>query len=225
MFWAILLSACGSPPAGKPQLQGANTQAVNLGGSWELDYGQSDNTRQKLDVLVRDLQSQMERRSKASMGQGPVGSGLVIGGNGVNSESSIMGLVRFADLITQTPLLEIDQDEHRIRIRREEDSDLTCEFHAVEPRSVETPFGVEWCGWQAHQLVFRLSLPGGLRIQHVMTAGMNGRKLNVATTVATDQVTAPFTLNRVYNRFVPGESDFHCEMTLTRGRVCSTKPL
>jgi hypothetical protein len=220
-----LLPACGSPPAGKNRLQGSSTQAVKLSGSWELDYGQSDNTQQKLDVLVRELQSQMERRNQASLRQGPVGSGLVLGGNGVNSGSSITGLARFADLITQTPLLEIDQDEHRIRIRREEDSDLTCEFHAGAPRAVETPFGTEWCGWQGHQLVFRLSLPGGLRIQHIMTSGLNGQKLNVATTVVTDQVTLPFTLNRVYNRFVPGESGYRCEMTLTRGRVCSTRPL
>jgi len=131
--------------------------------------------------------------------------------------------VRFADMITQTPLLEIEQDERSIRIRREDDSDLTCEFHLGELHVVETPFGKEACGWQGHQLVFRLLLPDGLRIQHVLTAGANGQKLNVATTVATDQVTRPFTLNRVYDRFVPGENGFSCEMTLTRGNVCTTR--
>lgn len=221
-LWTLLLSACGSPPARKPELQGTNTRAVNLNGSWEMDYGQSDNAQQVLDVLVREVQSELERRNQGTLRQGPVGAGMVIGGNGTNSGPTIMGLARFADTITQTPLLEIEQDEHGIRIRRENDSDLTCKFHAGEPRTVETPFGTEWCGWQEHQLVFRLSLPGGLRMQHVMTTGLNGQKLNVATTVATDQVTRPFTLNRVYNRFVPGESGFRCEMTLTRGRVCST---
>ncbi len=225
ILWVCLLPACGSPPAAKPQLQSINSRAVDMSGSWELDYGQSDNTQQELDVLVRELQREMERRSQPGMRQSPVGAGMVIGGNGTNSGSSIMGLARFADMVTQTPLLEIEQDENSIRIRREEDSDLTCEFYAGEPQSTETPFGTEWCGWQAHQLVFRLSLPGGLRIQHVMTTGLDGQKLNVATTVATDQVTRPLTLNRVYNRFVPGERGFRCEMTLTRGRVCSTRPL
>lgn len=222
---ALLLSACGSPPAKKPGLEGANTLGVDFSGSWEMDYGQSDSTQQELDVLVRELQRELERRNQGAMRQGPIGPGVVIGGNGANSGSSIMGLVRFADAITQTPLLEIEQDERGIRIRREDDSDLTCEFHMGEPRAVETPFGTEWCGWQGHQLVFRLSLPGGLRIQHVMTTGQNGQKLNVATTVVTDQVTRPFTLDRVYNRFVPGDSGFRCEMTMTRGRVCSTRPL
>jgi len=72
-------------------------------------------------------------------------------------------------------------------------------------------------------LVFKIYLPEGLSIQHVMTLGASGRKLNVATTVVSDQVSYPFTLNRVYNRFVPGNSGFSCKMTLTKGRVCTTQ--
>ena len=218
-----LLPGCGESPVRSPAAQGQGVKAVNLSGSWEMDYGQSDNTQHELDRLLRELQREVERRTQGSMSQGPVGSGMVIGGQGVNSGSSIVGLAQFADMITQTALLEIEQDDHGIRIRREGDADLTCEFLPGEFRLVETPFAQEVCGWQAHQLVFRLLLPDGLRIQHVMTAGANGQKLNVATTVATDQVTHPFTLNRVYNRFVPGESGFRCETTLTRGTVCTTK--
>ncbi|NQX89820.1 MAG: hypothetical protein HRT77_14275 [Halioglobus sp.] len=225
LFPGLLLSGCGSVPANQARMAGGVAPSVDLTGSWELDYGKSDNTQQRLDVLVRELRSEMERRNQSGMGQGPVGSGLVISGSGVNSGSSVMGLVRFTDLITQTPLLEIEQDQQHIRIRREDDADLLCEFFAAESEVIETPFGSQWCGWREHQLVFRLALPGGLRIQHIMTAGQNGQKLNVATTVLTDQVTQAFTLNRVYNRFVPGASGFHCEMTLTRGRVCSTRSL
>jgi hypothetical protein len=128
-----------------------------------------------------------------------------------------------ADMITQSSLLEIEQDTHKIRVKREADSDLTCEFYAGQMRAVETPFGTEICGWKGHQFVFKLVLPGGLKIQHVMTKGANGQKLNIATTVVSDQVSFPFTLNRVYHRFVPGDSGYHCEMTLTRGRVCTTE--
>lgn len=225
---AAVLAGCGSSPASSPaagRSDGARgaVKAVNLSGSWEMDYGQSDNTQREFDRLVRELQREAERRTQESRYQGPVGAGLVIGGGGLDSGSSLTGLARFADTITQTSLLEIEQDDRGIRIRREGDADLTCEFHPGELRIVETPFGKEVCGWQAHQLVFRLALPDGLRIQHVMTAGANGQKLNVATTVATDQVSRPFTLNRVYNRFEPGKSGFRCEMTLTRGRVCTTK--
>jgi len=217
------LTACADAPPPVPAAPQPIVPKVNLSGSWEMDYGQSDIAQQELDRLVRDLQKEAERRAQASGYQGPVGAGMVIGGSGVNSGDSIMGLARFADLITQPSLLDIEQDDRHIRIRREDDADLTCEFLPGALRTVDTPFAREICGWQGHQLVFRLLLPDGLRIQHVLTAGADGQKLNIATTVATDQVTRPFTLNRVYNRFVPGESGFRCEMTLTKGRVCSTK--
>jgi hypothetical protein len=187
-----------------------------------MDYAQSDNTQEKLDSMVRELNREAERRAQGNMQQGPVG-GMIIGGSGANSGSSILGLVRMADLITQSPLLEITQDTHKIRVKREEDFDLTCEFYPGELNKVDTPFGTEICGWNAHQLVFKLLLPDGLSIQHVMTLGAAGQKLLIATTVVTDQVSFPFTLNRVYNRFEPGESGYKCEVTLTRGRVCTTE--
>lgn len=223
---SAVLCACAAPgPAPKrATLQGNNTQAVNFSGSWEMDYGQSDNTQQKLDSMVRDLNREAQRRAqnmKQGIQQGPVGGGMVIGGLGASGEA-IMGQVRMADLITQSPLLEIAQDTHKIRVKREEDFDLTCEFYPGELRQVETPFGTEVCGWNGHQLVFKLLLPDGLGIQHVMTLGADGQKLNIATTVVTGQVPFPFTLNRVYNRFEPGESGYKCEVTLTRGTVCST---
>ncbi len=220
----VLLSGCSNspPPAKRAVLQGANAQAVNFSGSWELDYSQSDNSQEKLDSVVRELNREAERRAQGNMPQGPV-SGINLGGAGANSGSAILGLARMADMITQSPLLEITQDEHKILVKREEDFALSCEFYAGAYRTVETPFGIEACGWNAHQLVFKLRLPEGLSIVHVMTLGAAGQKLNIATTVVSDQVSFPFTLNRVYNRFQPGESGFKCQETLTKGRVCSTE--
>jgi hypothetical protein len=220
-----LLCACGSPVPKRSVLQGDNTQAVDFSGSWEMDYSQSDNTQEKLDSIVRELNREAQRRAQAQAGmqQGPVGGGMMIGNSGPNSSSSILGMVRMADLITQSPLLEISQDPHKIRVKREEDFDLTCEFYPGELRRVETPFGTEICGWNGHQLVFKLLLPDGLSIQHVMTMGAAGQKLNIATTVVSDQVSFPFLLNRVYNRFQPGQSGYKCEVTLTRGTVCTTE--
>jgi hypothetical protein len=219
-----LLGACGSPAVKKSAIQRDNSQAVNFSGSWEMDYSLSDNTQEKLDSLVRELNRQAERRAAAqgNMHQGPVGGGMMISG-GANSGSSVIGLARMADLITQSPLLEVDQTAHKIRVKREEDFSLTCEFFPGEQRKVETPFGTEICGWNGHQLVFKLLLPDGLSIQHVMTLGAGGQKLVIATTVVSSQVSFPFSLNRVYNRFEPGESGFQCEVTLTRGRVCTTE--
>lgn len=223
-LFGLLLSACSSPAPKRAVLQGDNAQAVNMSGSWEMDYSQSDNTQQKLDSMIGELNREARRRAQqGGVQQGSFGGGVVIAGAGTNSGSSILGLVRMADLITQSPLLEITQSEHKIRIEREEDFDLTCEFYPGEMRKVETPFGTEMCGWNGHQLVFKLLLPDGLSIQHVITMGAAGQKLNVATTVVTSQVSFPFVLNRVYNRFEPGQSGYKCEVTLTRGTVCTTE--
>lgn len=219
---SVLLSACGNSTARRPALQGDNLQAVNFSGSWEMDYSLSDNSQKKLDSLVRELNRAAQRRAQGNMYQGPGGT-MVVGGPGGDSGASILGLVRMADLITQSPLLEIEQDKHKVRAKREENFDLTCEFYSGQYSKVETPFGTEICGWNAHQLVFKLQLPEGLSIQHVMTLGAAGQKLNIATTVVSSQVSFPFTLNRVYNRFEPGTSEFNCKMTLTRGRVCTTE--
>jgi hypothetical protein len=128
-----------------------------------------------------------------------------------------------AELITRSSLLEIEQADQWIRVKREETFALSCEFHPGQLHSVETPFGTEVCGWEAHQLVFRILLPEGLSIQHVMTLGPQGQRLNIATTVVSDQVSYPFTLNRVFNRFVPGSRGYRCKQTLSRGRVCTTE--
>lgn len=218
-----MLNACGSSPAPeRPVLQGENSRAVDFSGSWELDYAQSDNLQDKVNSLARELNREAERLARGGMQQGPVG-GALVSGYGAASGEAILGMVRMADLVTQSPLLQIQQSTNDIRVRREGDFDLTCEFYPGELSTVETPFGIEICGWKAHQLVFRLLLPDGLRIQHVMTMGAAGQKLQIATTVSTDQVSFPFSLNRVYNRFEPGESGYKCEVTLTRGTVCSTQ--
>ena len=217
----LLLASCSSG-GGKPKkvvLQGQSRTAVDFTGSWELDYSQSDNIQTKLDTLVRELQSQAARRSQG----GNQGAVMVGGSGGANSAPSIIGLARMSDLITRSPLLKIKQSEHEVKIKREENFALTCEFYAGQYKSVETPLGTEICGWNGHQLVFKILLPDGLSIQHVMSLASYGGKLNVATTVVSDQVSYPFTLNRVYNRFVPGASGYSCKMTLTKGRVCSTQ--
>ncbi|CAA0118368.1 Uncharacterised protein [Halioglobus japonicus] len=223
-LFTVLLSACSSPAPKRAVLQGDNSQSVDMSGSWEMDYSQSDNTQEKLDSMVGELNREARRRAQqGGAQQGSFGGGMVINASGTNTGSSILGLVRMADLITQSPLLEITQSEHKIRVEREEDFDLTCEFYPGQMRQVETPFGTEICGWNGHQLVFKLLLPDGLSIQHVMTMGAAGQKLNVATTVVTSQVSFPFVLNRVYNRFEPGQSGYKCEVTLTRGTVCTTE--
>ncbi len=216
----LCLAACSQQR--RPDLQGETRAAVDFSGFWELDYSQSDNIQTKLNALVRDLQRQAGARSPGGYYQG--GGTMVIGaGSGANSGASIIGLAQMADLITQSQLLEIQQDTHSIKVKRELDFALNCEFYAGQFHTVETPLGSEACGWNAHQLVFRILLPEGLSIQHVFTLGPDGQWLNIATTVVSDQVTSPFTVNRVYARYQPRDSGYSCKMTISRGRVCTTE--
>ncbi len=218
----LCLSACGRAPsrtvANKPPA------AVDFSGHWELDYSQSDNIQAKLNGLVRDLRRQSEQRANAAGIYQQPGAGLIIGGGGgTNSGVSIIGLAQMADLVTQSQLLEIQQDEHDIKVKRELDYALTCEFFPGQYHTVETPLGREICGWDGHQLIFRTVLPEGLTIQQVLTLGADRRRLNIATTVISDRVTSPFTVNRVYTRYQPQDNGYTCKMTISRGRVCTTE--
>ncbi|WP_371294920.1 hypothetical protein [Haliea sp.] len=217
----LSLVACGSAP---PREATASRVGVDFGGQWSLDYGMSDNLQASLNVLVRELQRQAERRAQAAGADPRIPSAsLLVGGTGSDSGSAIIGLAQMADLVSRSPLLDITQDQQGIRVRREDDFSLDCDFHEGRPQAVETPLGRELCAWDGHQLVFVLSLPDGLGIRHRLTLGPDGQLLNIASTVSSDRVSQPFTLNRVYRRIEPGAQGFSCQQTLTRGTVCTTE--
>jgi len=220
----LCLTGCSSAPPNSARVPNRTDHAVDFSGFWELDYGQSDNIQVNLNGLVRDLQKQNQQRAQAAGIYQQAGGGMLIGGPGsTNSGASILGLAQMAELITQSPLMEIDQDEHKIKVKREEDFALTCEFYLGQYHTVETPLGKEICGWDRHQLIFKMVLPEGLTIQHVLSLGPDRQWLNIATTVTSDRVTSPFTVNRVYARYEPTDNGYSCKMTISRGRVCTTE--
>ncbi|MEM1113124.1 MAG: hypothetical protein AAGI11_14530 [Pseudomonadota bacterium] len=224
VFALALLTACASEMSEPDLVSKSPAPAGNtdFSGAWELDYSRSDNIQMELNRLVRELQRQQERRN-ASGNMNRSTSGVAIGGTGTNSGSSVIGLAEMADLVTQSTLLDIDQEANFIQVKREGNFALACEYFGGTPTVVETPMGSEICGWSGHQMVFHIALPEGLTIRHVMTLGGSGQNLNIATTVRSDYVSWPFTLNRVYRRYDPEAGGVRCEQTLTRGRVCTTE--
>ncbi|MEE4144073.1 MAG: hypothetical protein V2I26_04675 [Halieaceae bacterium] len=217
----LLAAGCSSQPSQPRPVVNQTDAAVDFTGFWELDYSQSDNIQVNLNALVRGLR---QPRTQPGGVYQQAGGTMVIGGPGsTNSGASIIGLAQMADLITQSQLLEVEQDRHKIKVKREGDFALTCEFYPGQYHTVETPLGKEICGWDRHQLIFRILLPEGLTIQHVMSLGPDGQRLNVATTVISDRVTSPFTVNRVYVRYQPTDDGYSCKMTISRGRVCTTE--
>jgi len=221
----LCFAGCGgSPSKSQPVVISHSDHAVDFSGFWELDYRQSDNIQVNLNSLVRDVQKTNRQRAQAAGVYVQGGGGMLIGGPGnTNSGASVLGLAQMADLVTQSQLLEITQDDYRIKVKREEDFALTCQFFIGQYHTVETPLGKEICGWDRHQLIFKMLLPEGLTIQHIMSLGPDGQWLNIATTVISDRVTSPFTVNRVYARYEPQDNGYRCKMTISRGRVCTTE--
>jgi hypothetical protein len=212
-----------SLPSIAQKMQNRNGKNVDFSGHWEMDYSDSDNIQATLNGMIRELQRRAERQNSGNMNR-RTGPAVSMGSGGsYNTAPSVMGLAQMADLVTQSQLLVVEQEEFEISIKRDASFALSCEFYSEYFHTVETPFGNESCGWDSHQLLFRILLPEGLSIQHRFTLGPSGEKLNVATTVVSDRVSYPFTLNRVYNRFEPGDSGITCELTLTRGKVCTTE--
>ncbi len=216
----IALAACGTQKRQGSTKHEGNTQSVDLSGHWELNYSKSDNIQAQLNIMVRELRRRQERRAQ---GRGDSRAGPAVSMGGSDTSASVIGLARMADLVTQSQLLEVEQETFKIRIDREDNFALTCEYYPGQPVLTKNPLGNEICGWDDHQLVFRLMLPEGLIIQHRLTLGAEGEHLNIATTVYSDQVSYPFTLNRVYNRYEPSNTGISCEITLTRGKVCTTE--
>jgi hypothetical protein len=221
----LFIAGCSSSAVQKkPQAINQAEYVVDFSGFWELDYSKSDNIQDNLNALVRDVRKQNQQRAQAAGVYQQAVGGMIIGGPGdTNSGASIIGLAQMADLVTQSQLLEITQDEHKIKVKREEDFALTCEFYLGQYHTVETPLGSEICGWNRHQLIFKIVLPEGLTIQHVLSLGPDRQWMNIATTVISDRVTSPFTVNRVYARYQPRDDGYHCKMTISKGRVCTTE--
>lgn len=211
----ILLAGCQTQPGVEAPRK---AQRADFSGSWEMDYSLNDSLEAKLDQYLYGLRRKMQRQSGGVGGNRRQDQGI----GQVPNANAIIAMARFADQITRaTTTLDIEQTYNHIEVEREDNFTLSCEFGRNEFDPYENLFGKEVCGWDGHQLVFHLNLPGGVAIQHRLTLGPKGEKLNVATTVYSDQVATPFTLNRVYMHFERLPSDFQCEQTVTKGKVCT----
>lgn len=213
-----LLAACSSSEPPLPRQRTAS--AVDFSGAWEVDYSQSENIRESFDVLLRELQRQAERQNRNMQQGGGTLSGSGATGNG---GASLYALARMAEIVTEPQLLDVTQSDTEVTIKREGSFALTCEFHPGKLDTSESPLGREVCGWDDHQLVFQIYLPDGLAIYHRLTLGPDGERLQIATTLRSDQVSWPFNIDRVYRRYDPNSTGIRCKQTLSKGKVCTTE--
>ncbi len=193
---------------------------VNFSGSWELDYELSEHPNDKLRFLYEVTRSQLQQQQavqrdmvvRGRMPSTPVSSAVI------NSLQGVINLGRLAETVSRSTVLNIEQTLDSIVVQREGDFALTCDFF-VDRRSAST-LGQETCGWQGNQLVFEVSLPEGLNVQHRLVLSGNGKRLSVATTVSSTTISQLFTLNRVYMPFEPGKGMYECEYTLAKKKTC-----
>lgn len=219
---ALFLAACAQTTPERRQPSAA--APVDFSGHWELNFAQSDNVQAQMSALVRNLRKQAERQAAMRNDRGGRGGpGVVLGGSGTDSAPSVMGLARMADMITESQLFEVEQSRSRIKVKREGNFALTCDFLRQATSVRDLGVGREACGWDGSQLVFRIALPEGLSIRHRFSLAPSGDQLGVYTTVFSDRVSSPFSVQRIYNRFKPDDRGYRCEMTVTRGRVCTTE--
>ena len=214
VFVAVVGAGCTSNPVPEPERV---ADPVDMRGNWELDYGRSDNLQARVSTLLRQLRQDEQRRAAAAeRGRPvPVGSG--------GSRASLLGLVQMAELITASQLLEVEQDRVSIRVAREGNFALSCDYGSGGGERQDYGVGRETCFWDGDQLVFGIELPDGLDIVHRLSRASDGESLAIDTLLKSSAVALPFALRRVYRRYEPGQAGFRCTETLTRGRVCTTE--
>ncbi len=209
-----LLSACATEEPARISEE-VTYEVVDMSGNWEKDYQLSDDFETEFNLYMFDIQRRLNPQSENINRRGSFGSGAATG-----NRESVIGLARFTEEITRMPLLQIEQDRARMRIEREDDFALLCEFLNRQTSLTQTPFGTEECGWNGEQLLFMLNLTEGLRIFYQVTLSPDGQQLNITTTVSSAEVSTPLTISNYYRRYDIPESNIDCILTLTRNNVC-----
>lgn len=209
-----VLAGCTSQPETVDAIEELQiVKPPDFSGSWEMDYRLSDQADEKIRWQYMEALAAEERarQPEDSRYRSAALDHLRAG----NLSHGIVAIGRFTEEISRADVLTIRQDPERITIERADDYALTCEFsHAPV---VDSPFGQEGCVWYGDQLIFDLKLPEGLNVRHTLSRGVD--RVNLATSVYYDRI--PFTLNRVYTPFVPGDEQYDCEFKVATLRTCT----
>ena len=213
---ALTMTGC----ANREVFDRAEPEPVNFAGSWELDFEMSEHANDKLRFLYEVTRSQLQQQravQRDMLKRGRIPS-TPVSAAVINSLQGVIDLGILTEMISRSTVLYIEQTLDNIVVQREGDFALTCDFFA--DRQSVSLLGQETCGWQGDQLVFEVSLPEGLKVNHRMVLSGNGKRLNVATTVSSNAINQLFTLNRVYMPFEPGKGMYECEYTLAKKMTC-----
>jgi hypothetical protein len=193
--------------------EASNRFDVDFSGSWELDYQLSDHPNEKIRWEYVQARSEAQRMLERAQNAGRYVDPSVM------NYQAVIGLGRLTEKIAEATVLTISQRDDRIVVNRNDDFALICNFADLNIN--KSTIGFESCAWEADQLTFRISLPDGLNVFHRLSIAADRSRLNVATTVRLKGIHHPFTLNRVYMPFEPGEGQYQCEYTVASQTTCT----
>ena len=190
---------------------------VDMTGHWEIDFARSDNLQDQLSAIARRVQREAVRRARlAEEGRGYAGSPLP-------DQSDLVTLARLAEIITEPVLLEIIQNDARIRVKRDKSFALVSEYDGSGLTTTVEALGTQRCGWDGDQLFFAIELHEGLNMTHRLSRAKGTEMLLLVTSVETTSTSFPLVVSQYFNSYDPDALGYRCERTLTRGKVCSTQ--
>jgi len=213
--WLSLLLGC----AQERQTESVTRVAipVDMTGHWEIDFARSDNLQDQLSSIARRVQREAVRRARlAEEGRGYAGSPLP-------DQSDLVTLARLAEIITEPVLLEVVQNDARIRVKRDKSFALVCEYDGSGLSITVDTLGIQRCGWDGDQLFFVLELEEGLDVTHRLSRSDKTDMLLLVTSVETTSTRFPLIVSQYFTPYDPDALGYRCERTLTRGKVCSTQ--
>ena len=188
---------------------------AELGGHWEVDYARSDTVQTQINASFREVQREIRRRQEA-VERGASPQGMPLG-----DLDTLIALAKMTELVTDSDLLEIEQDPHILRVERANNFALSCDLD--EAQVVHSLLGAERCWWDGQQWHFLVRLPDGLSIEHRFSISEDSRSLAQRTVLAAPGVNRALEVVRIYSRYDPSARGFRCKETLSRGRVCTTE--
>lgn len=208
----FLLAACASrePPAAPPPVA-----LPDFTGAWEKNYGASDDFDSRFSLYLFDVRRALSPSRNSTL-DAPYGGGYTA------SMDAVVGLARFAEELSRTALLDIEQNDEGIHVARDDSFALSCTWLRERLARDATPYGRETCGWNGDRLVFLIDLDA-LSIRHQLSLSPDRSQLNLTTTVQSAAVSSPFTLSNFYDRLVRPAEDYECVLTLSRNNVCTRR--
>ncbi len=195
---------------------------LNFSGNWEKDFARSDQWEDELNrqLTLRQEQAALQQAGIRS-GTGPsVSLGNLNVGRRSSRGASLIQMAQLAEYVNRQNTMRIIQDRDQVRIERDGEAPLICGIEDGAQNTFQSAHGDEICGWENQQLIFVISLPGNVVIQHRFSVDSNRESLRMVTSINSNGGT-PFNLIQAFNRYDAPADELNCIVTVSRGRVCS----